>query len=86
MSKPSVILIDAGGHAHACIDVIEQHGQECMGTDHANTPSYGASKVGVIQLTKYLASFLSPHGIRVNAISPEPFPFSNSYCGKMNFL
>ena len=27
MSKPSVILIGAGGHAHACIDVIEQHGE-----------------------------------------------------------
>jgi sugar O-acyltransferase (sialic acid O-acetyltransferase NeuD family) len=27
MSKPSVILIGAGGHAHACIDVIEQHDQ-----------------------------------------------------------
>ena len=25
MSKPRVILIGAGGHAHACIDVIEQH-------------------------------------------------------------
>ena len=27
MSKPKLILIGAGGHAHACIDVIEQHGQ-----------------------------------------------------------
>lgn len=27
MSKPGAILIGAGGHAHACIDVIEQHGQ-----------------------------------------------------------
>ncbi len=26
MSTPSLILIGAGGHAHACIDVIEQHG------------------------------------------------------------
>lgn len=26
MSKPRLILIGAGGHAHACIDVIEQHG------------------------------------------------------------
>ena len=26
-SKPSAILIGAGGHAHACIDVIEQHGE-----------------------------------------------------------
>ena len=27
MKKPSAILIGAGGHAHACIDIIEQHGQ-----------------------------------------------------------
>jgi sugar O-acyltransferase (sialic acid O-acetyltransferase NeuD family) len=27
MSKPDLILIGAGGHAHACIDVIERHGQ-----------------------------------------------------------
>jgi sugar O-acyltransferase (sialic acid O-acetyltransferase NeuD family) len=26
MSKPKIVLIGAGGHAHACIDVIEQHG------------------------------------------------------------
>ncbi|MFZ4539564.1 acetyltransferase [Propionivibrio sp.] len=26
MSKPSLILIGAGGHAHSCIDVIEQNG------------------------------------------------------------
>lgn len=27
MSNPGIILIGAGGHARACIDVIEQHGQ-----------------------------------------------------------
>lgn len=27
MNKPKLILIGAGGHAHACIDVIEQHDQ-----------------------------------------------------------
>jgi sugar O-acyltransferase (sialic acid O-acetyltransferase NeuD family) len=27
VSKPGIILIGAGGHAHACIDVIERHGQ-----------------------------------------------------------
>ncbi len=26
MNKPGLILIGAGGHAHACIDIIEQHG------------------------------------------------------------
>jgi sugar O-acyltransferase (sialic acid O-acetyltransferase NeuD family) len=27
MSKPNIILIGAGGHAHSCIDIIEQQGQ-----------------------------------------------------------
>lgn len=44
------------------------------GTNFANSPSYGAGKAGVIQFTKYLASFLSPYGIRVNALSPGAFP------------
>ena len=39
------------------------------GTDMANPAAYAASKAGLIQLTRWMATTLAP-GIRVNAISP----------------
>lgn len=39
-----------------------------------NPPYYGAAKAGLIQLSRYLAAHLGPYNIRVNAISPGPFP------------
>ena len=40
-----------------------------------NSPiTYGAGKAGVVQLTKYMASYLAKDGIRVNSITPGPFP------------
>lgn len=36
----------------------------------ASVPAYGASKAGVVGLTRHLAHAFGPEGIRVNAVSP----------------
>lgn len=40
----------------------------------SNPPFYGAAKAGLLQMTRYAACQLAPEGIRVNSISPGPFP------------
>ena len=45
------------------------------GVSGANSPPYyGAAKAGLIQLTRYAACHLAPDRIRVNCMSPGPFP------------
>jgi gluconate 5-dehydrogenase len=39
-----------------------------------NPAAYGAAKAGVLQFTRYAACHLASDNIRVNAISPGPFP------------
>ncbi|MNJ17317.1 2-dehydro-3-deoxy-D-gluconate 5-dehydrogenase [compost metagenome] len=39
-----------------------------------NPPFYGATKAALIQWSRYAACEFGPEGIRVNAISPGPFP------------
>ncbi|MFQ6027630.1 MAG: SDR family oxidoreductase, partial [Dehalococcoidia bacterium] len=56
-------------------------------TNMANPAGYGASKGGLLQLTRYLATILAPE-IRVNAITPggvwrdQPEQFHQRYVGK----
>lgn len=65
---PSIINI---GSQYATISP-DQRFYDHLGMDppFLKPPMYGASKAGVINLTKYLATHLGPLGIRVNAMSP----------------
>jgi len=43
-------------------------------TDGVNPPFYGAAKAALLQWTRYAACEFGAEGIRVNSISPGPFP------------
>ncbi len=51
-------------------------------TGGSTSPDYGASKAGVLALTKYGAKFLAQYGIRVNALAPGTI---NTQMIKRNF-
>ena len=57
------------------------------GTDMTTPPDYHFHKHGMVGLTKYLAAWAGPRGVRVNAIAPgglalggETEPFLSQYC------
>lgn len=49
-------------------DVYDEH------PEFLNPPHYGAAKAGILQLTRYYASYLGHLNINVNAVTPGPFP------------
>src|SRR3989344_1626497 len=62
------------------------------GTPTTSSVEYAAMKGGVINMTKYMASYLGHHGIRVNSISPggvfdnHKDPFLSNYLSKVRLV
>ena len=79
------------GHA-SIINIASMYGHispdpGLYGSSGLNSPPYyGPAKAGLIQLTKYLACQLAQDNIRVNAISPGPFPTSGIQAEKPEFI
>lgn len=59
------------------------------GTSMTTPAAYTAIKGGIVNLTRYLAAYFGPRGVRANCISPggifdhQPESFVNSYCSKV---
>ncbi len=77
------VLQQAGASAEggaSIVNVASMYGTvspypEVYGESGKNNPiHYGATKAGLIQLTRYLACHLGKKGIRANCVSPGPFP------------
>lgn len=53
--------------------IVSPHPALYTETDKFNPPGYSMAKAGLLQFTKYSATFLAPQ-VRVNAISPGSYP------------
>lgn len=51
-----------------------------------NPPFYGAAKAALLQMTRYAACQLAPEKIRVNALTPGPFPSPSVQAAKPDFI
>ena len=79
-ARPGLVASAGAGGPAAVINVASMYGLVAPDTsiyrseEGRNPPYYGSAKAGLLQLTRYAAEELGPAGIRVNAISPGPFP------------
>lgn len=79
-ARPGLLAARAAGGSPSIVNVGSMYG--LVAPDLAmypteegrNPPFYGAAKAALTQLTRYAAAELGPEGIRVNSLTPGPFP------------
>lgn len=77
---PAMLQATQEDNLASCINISSMYAQVAPDLDvyesasGSNPPFYGAVKAALIQWTKYAACEFGKHGIRVNCISPGPFP------------
>ncbi|GAA0501078.1 gluconate 5-dehydrogenase [Paractinoplanes deccanensis] len=67
-SSPSVVVVAS------MYGLVSPKPQLYASPEAGNPPYYGAVKAGLVQLTRYAAVELGPAGVRVNCVTPGPFP------------
>ena len=79
-ARAGLVASAAAGGSASVVNVASMYGLVAPDLDvyateeGRNPPFYGAAKAGLLQLTRYAAAELGREGVRVNAISPGPFP------------
>ncbi len=95
LARELLSLLEKGGQdvpgGSSIVNVASMYGSvspdpSIYGDSGTNNPAqYGATKGGLIQLTRYLACHLGTRGIRVNSVSPGPFPKAQAGTGSDDF-
>ncbi|NNG40181.1 SDR family oxidoreductase [Flexivirga sp. ID2601S] len=81
-ARPGLAASVAAGWSPSVVNVASMYGMvspdpAMYATEEGrNPPFYGAAKAALLQLTRYAAGELGPEGIRVNSLTPGPFPSS----------
>lgn len=59
--------------------VVASYPDAYAGLNYASPPNYHGMKGGLVHLTRHLAVYWARYGIRVNALSPGPFPTDKTH-------
>ena len=90
-SQQAAVHMRAGGggsiiHIGSMYGLVGSYPDIYQGVSNFSPPAYHAAKGGLIHLTRYQSVYWAQDNIRVNCISPGPFPRPVQHAGRAEFL